>query len=234
MEGCCLPSSHDTAYPRLKSSLSEKELKELFTPTAEEFDLAHSVGHNTAMRIAFLVLLKTFQRLGYFLPLHKAPRQIAEHISMIYGVHYEAMEWEAYDGSGARHRHIARICEYLGVRHFDETARRILSRTIQQAALLREDLVDIINIAIEELVRQRYELQAFRTLRDEAQRARAAINREFFDRVCRALGEDRCLMIDRLLEVDGVDKKSLWRSLDWGSFFSSRLQRLETPCKYRW
>jgi TnpA family transposase len=213
MEGCCLPSIHDTAYPRLKSSLSEKELKELFTPTAEEFDLAHSVGHNTAMRIAFLVLLKTFQRLGYFLPLHKAPRQIAEHISMIYGVHYEAMEWEAYDGSGSRHRHIARICEHLGVRHFDETARRILSRTIQQAALLREDLVDIINIAIEELVRQRYELPAFRTLRDEAQRARAAINREFFDRVCRALGEDRCLMIDRLLEVDGLDKKSLWRSL---------------------
>jgi hypothetical protein len=62
-------------------------------------------------------------------------------------------------------------------------------------------------------VRQRYELPAFRTLRDEAQRARAAINREFFDRVCRALGEDRCLMIDRLLEVDGVDKKSLWHSL---------------------
>jgi Domain of unknown function (DUF4158) len=129
------------------------------------------------MRIAFLVLLKTFQRFGYFLPLHKAPRQIAEHISMIYGVHYEAMEWEAYDGSGARHRHIARICDYLGVRHFDETARRILSRTIQQAAFLREDLVDIINIAIEELVRRRYELPAFRTLRDEAQRARAAINR---------------------------------------------------------
>ena len=60
---------------------------------------------------------------------------------MIYGVHYEAMEWEAYDGSGSRHRHIARICEHLGVRHFDETARRILSRTIQQAALLHEDLI---------------------------------------------------------------------------------------------
>jgi Domain of unknown function (DUF4158) len=94
------------------------------------------------------------------------------------------------------------------VRHFDETARRILSRTIQQAALLREDLVDIVNIAIEELVRRRYELPAFRRLRDEARRARAAINREFFDRVCRALGEGRCLMIDRLLEVDGVDKCS--------------------------
>ncbi len=74
------------------------------------------------------------------------------------------MEWEAYDGSGARHRHIARIREYLGVKKFDETAHSILSATVRQAALLREDLVDIINIVIEELVRRRYELPPFPTL----------------------------------------------------------------------
>ena len=66
-----MPSIHDTAYPRLKSSLSEKELNEIFTPTAEEFDLAHSIAKSTPLKIVFLVLLKTFQRLGYFLPLHK-------------------------------------------------------------------------------------------------------------------------------------------------------------------
>jgi hypothetical protein len=107
-----MPSIHDTAYPRLKSSLSEKELNEIFTPTAEEFDLAHSVAQSIPLRIVFLVLLKTFQRLGYFLPLHKAPRQIAERISLIYGVHYEAMEWEVYDASGSRYRFIARIREH--------------------------------------------------------------------------------------------------------------------------
>jgi Domain of unknown function (DUF4158) len=63
--GCPLPTIHDTAYPRLKSSVSEKELNEIYTPTADEFDLAHSLSHSTAMRIGFLVLLKTFQRLGY-------------------------------------------------------------------------------------------------------------------------------------------------------------------------
>ena len=110
-----MPSIHDTAYPRLKSSLSEKELNEIFTPTAEEFDLAHSVAQSIPLRIVFLVLLKTFQRLGYFLPLHKVPRQIAERISLIYGVHYEAMEWEVYDASGSRYRFIARIREHLGI-----------------------------------------------------------------------------------------------------------------------
>jgi hypothetical protein len=88
-----LPTIHETAYPRLKCSVSEKELNEIYTPTADEFDLAHSLTLSTAMRIGFLVLLKTFQRLGYFMPEHKIPRLIAERISLIYGVHYEAMEW---------------------------------------------------------------------------------------------------------------------------------------------
>lgn len=208
-----MPTIHDTAYPRLKSSISEKELNEIYTPTAEEFDLVHSLTRSIAMRIAFLVLLKTFQRLGYFIPLHKAPRPIAEHISLIYGVNYEAMEWEAYDGSGACHRHIAQIRKHLGVRKFNETAHSILSASMRQAALLRDDLVDIINIVIEELVRRRYELPPFPVLREEAQRTRTATNREFFERVSRILGKDRRRTIDRLLEVDGPERRSLWQSL---------------------
>ena len=46
-----MPTIHDTAYPRLKSSISEKELNEIYTPTADEFDLAHSLTNSTAMRI---------------------------------------------------------------------------------------------------------------------------------------------------------------------------------------
>jgi hypothetical protein len=57
-----LPTIHDTAHPRLKSSISEKELNEIYTPTVDEFDLAHSLTNSTAMRIGFLVMLKTFQR----------------------------------------------------------------------------------------------------------------------------------------------------------------------------
>jgi hypothetical protein len=178
-----------------------------------QFELAHSLIHSTAMRIGFLVLLKTFQRLGYFIPAHKAPRQIAEHISLICGVHYEVMEWEAYDASGARYGHIARIREYLGVRKFDETAQAVLSVAVRQAAFLRENLVDIINIVIEGMVRRRYELPSFPVLREEAKKARAAVRHAFFERVSRALGNEQCRTIDRLLEADGIDKRSLWQSL---------------------
>jgi len=111
------------------------------------------------------------------------------------------------------YRHIAQICEYLRVRKFDETAQAALAAAVRQAALLREDLVDTINIVIEELVRRRYESPYFPVLREEAKKARAAVSRDFFERVSRALGKERFRTIDRMLEADGIDKISLWQSL---------------------
>jgi TnpA family transposase len=229
-----LPSVHDTAYPRLKSSFSEKELNAIFTPTAEELALAHEIAPSTALRICFLILLKTFQRLGYFLPLHKVPRQVAEHLSIMYGVHYEAMEWEAYDASGSRYRHIALIREHLSVRGFNNIARQILVESVRQSAQLKEDLADLINIAIEELIHHRYELPGFSTLLDEAQRARAEVNRFIYNGVSLALGNERRRRIDDLLETDPLNKRSLWHSLklDPGAPTLTQLRRL--VARLRW
>jgi hypothetical protein len=171
-----LPAIHDTAYPRLKSSVSAQELAAAYTPTAEEVVLAHDFAKDTRNRICFLVLLKTFQRLGYFELLHKIPPLIAEHIALLYGVHHGALEWEAYDGSGTRRRHVAFIREHLSIKPFDDASRKLLSESVRQAARVKEDTADIINIAIEELIRQRYELPGFTTLLAEAQRGKAEIN----------------------------------------------------------
>ncbi len=134
MEGHRLPSVHDTAYPRLKSYFSEDELSSIFTPTAEDIALAHSVAKSTGLRIAFLVLLKTFQRLGYFPPLHKVPRQVAERISLLFGVHYDAVEWTAYDASGSRYRHIDAVRKHLGVKSFSDMAVKLRQRGVTQAS----------------------------------------------------------------------------------------------------
>jgi hypothetical protein len=204
---------HDTAYPRLKSHFSKQELSSVVTPAASEVESAHSVAKSTSLRIAFLVLLKCFGRLGYFPQLHKVPRQLAEYISLFYGVHYEAVEWQAYDASGSRYRHIDAIRSHFGIRRFDENAQQVLSSTMREAALLRQDLADIINIAIEELIRQRYELPGFRTLADEAQRIRTSVSRSIYDRICSALGESRRELIDKLLEVEAAGRRALWHQL---------------------
>jgi hypothetical protein len=53
------------------------------------------------------------------------------------------------------------IRSYVGVSAYDATARKIVTNASLAASRTRDDLADIINVAIEELVRQRCELPAF-------------------------------------------------------------------------
>jgi TnpA family transposase len=208
-----VPDIHETAYPRLKSSFSDKELYEFYTPSADDLALASEVTKGAGPKICFLILLKTFQRLGYFVFLQDVPKPIAEHISLLFGVHHGALEWAAYDESGSRRRHVSVIRDHLGVKPFDGMAQQLAEAAFRAISHTREDLTDLINAAIEELVRQRYELPAFRTLVDAARRIRAEINRQYYHSVYVALGKQRRQTIDDLLLTDGANRRSLWQSV---------------------
>jgi len=58
-------SIEHTAYPRLKRTLTPKELDQIYTPTPAELLLARRTAKRTVATLGFLVHLKVFQRLGY-------------------------------------------------------------------------------------------------------------------------------------------------------------------------
>lgn len=229
-----MPSAYETAYPRLKSSVSDEELNQCYAPTADDLALASQVAKGTGPKICFLVLLKTFQRLGYFVRLPDVPRPIAEHISLLFGVHYEALEWEAYDESGTRRRHVAAIREHFGINPYDQTAQRFVDQVLRSVAQTREDLSDLVNAATEELIRRRYELPGFRTLLDAARNARTEINRHYYACVRAALGLRGCERIDELLLTDDGKQISLWQTMkiDRGAATLAQFRRL--VARLRW
>lgn len=61
---------HETAYPRIRSNLSDRELEELYTPTSDDLSFIHRSTKSSVAAFGGLVLLKTFQRLGYFGMVH--------------------------------------------------------------------------------------------------------------------------------------------------------------------
>lgn len=66
-----------TAYPRFGSHPSAGELARLYTPTLRELDLARRATRGGEGRqLAFLVMLKGFQRLGYFPKTAEAPSAV--------------------------------------------------------------------------------------------------------------------------------------------------------------
>ncbi len=50
---------HESAYPRLKSSHSERELGEIYSPTSLELAFVIEKRKNTTARFVLLLLLKT-------------------------------------------------------------------------------------------------------------------------------------------------------------------------------
>jgi hypothetical protein len=179
-------SPTDTAYPVLKPNPSERELNDISIPTLWELAFVGDRTREPVPTIGLLLLLKTFQRIGYFVRLDAVPPAVVRHVSKAAGYENVPAGLSAYDASTARHRHMVLARSWLGVTPFGREARRVMVEASVRASRVREDLADIINTAIEELVRQRFELPAFSALMRAARTARATVNR---GRVSDAIGE---------------------------------------------
>ena len=69
------------------------------------------------------------------------------------------------------------IRDYAGVKAWGEDAQEAMEKSSEEAGRTLEDIADIINVILEQLVRQRFELPAFLVLQRAAQHARAVANR---------------------------------------------------------
>jgi Domain of unknown function (DUF4158) len=205
-----MPYVTDTAYPRLKAHPTAKELDEIYTPNLFEMVFAEERTRQPAPHVGLLLLLKTFQRLGYFVPYAEIPPPIVSHIARCAGYSVVPEGMVAYDASTARDRHMALVRAFIGVTAYGSAARKIMVEASLEAARTRDDLADIINVAIEELVRQCYELPAFGTLLKIARAARARVNRHYQTEVCDRLEATARARLLTLLTRAAGDLRSPW------------------------
>lgn len=200
----------DSAYPRLKSHPNEAELDTLFTPTLAEMAFALKQTRRPGPRVALLVLLKTFQRLGYFPRFADVPLAMIKHIAAAAECPEVGGEIRVYDHSTYRMRQMNQVRVFLSVSAFDDAARRLVVEASVAAARTRDDLADIINIAIEELVRHRYELPAFSTLARIARTARSTVNRGFHRRIAASLTHATKARLQQLLQRPVDESGAPW------------------------
>lgn len=195
-----MSSIHETAYPRFKPELTQRELDDIYTPSEDELAFARSNGRTIPARLSLLILLKTVQRLGYFVKLFEVPPLIISHIakslnSRIISKH----DLHDYEQAGPRQRLLDLIRNYLDIKSIvDETAAIVLSVALQ-AAETKQELSDIVNVIIEELVRQRYELPGFSTLVRAARQARSKVNGNYYKSLCDQLSQEEKHEFDDML-----------------------------------
>jgi TnpA family transposase len=110
-----VPTRAETAYPRLKNYVTSRELTEIYTPTQEELTLANQYTKKGATKLGFLVKLKTFQRLGYFVDSNIVPSAIVSQIIKCTQLSVLPSCLTSYEQSKTRKRHIALIREFQSV-----------------------------------------------------------------------------------------------------------------------
>jgi len=208
-----VPTVQETAYPRLKSYISARDLTTIYTPQPHEIALAKKVTRGDVALLGFLALLKTFQRLGYFTALGQVPNAITEHIATFTGTTAVLSELPGYDISGTRFRHIPIIRQFLHVQPYGKEARLVMLLALREAARTKEDLADLINVAIEELVRKKYELPAFDTLVRAARHVRASVYHQFYRQVDDARSAVEKAGMESLFVVEIETRFTPWNTL---------------------
>ena len=206
---------HETAYPQLRADPTERELADLYTPTEEEKVLAADVGKRPLLRVAALIHLKVFQRLGYFLPLAEVPQAIREHVTKHAGIARTptAADLKRFEASGSRAGVFSALRRHLNVRPLNPAGYAWLDVVADSAAETKHAVADIINVMLEELVHHRYELPAFSTLDRMAFRAREKSNNGYFSAIAGQLTAPAKALIDGLLKPSTTEPVSPWQML---------------------
>lgn len=147
-----------------------------------------------------MILLKVYQRLGYFPKPETIPGAIIGHIRSALKLNADLVP----DIASPRtlYRYHAAIRAHLEVRSEGKLIRHIAAQAMGAAAQVMESPADLISAAVEVLVKEQCELPAFTTLERMARRVRTLVHRGIYRGIASKLSDDQAAALLRLLEVD--------------------------------
>jgi len=223
-----LAGINETAYPRFKSIITENDLENVYTPTSQEILYANEVTRNQKNKVQFLIMLKSFQRLGYSINIVDVPKAIIKHIANIMGMYHEEFEFEKYDKSITRLKHLDFIRKFLNIKSYGKEAKHIAIKAAADASKTKDNDADIINIVIDELIHQRFELPAFSTLIRLSRKVRHAIYTAYYKHIYNNINDETKKLIDNLFSNNQSDTTTGWNILkeDPGKLTSESLSQV--------
>lgn len=197
-------------YPELPHPITRDDLQRLFTPSYAERLWAPTIASTASSQVALLVQLKVFQTIGRFVQAADIPSVVVEHVARRLGVDLGAAPAFA-DRTLYRHRSVIR--HHLGVIPWGPKGRAIAVEAMRKSARVRTDPADIVNAAIDALVRHQVELPLVSALRRLAGTAYTQINTLQYKAVGSPLSTRQRSALEALLVVDPHTQKSPFAAL---------------------
>ena len=135
MEAIAITVISRTAYPQFKRYPSNKELHELYTPTVEEIEFVTSRTRSKTGLLGLMVMLKSFQRLGYFTHPELVPQPIIIHLRTCLRLNYQVPPVPSL--RSIRYYQEA-IREYLNISPYNNLGQELAAVAIRDAAFVRD------------------------------------------------------------------------------------------------
>ena len=200
-----------TAYPRFKRMITTRELADSFTPSNEEIEWARDMTLSDPHLLALTVWLKSYQRLGYFPKLDEVPQVVVEHVREALRLPADVVAEVDATRTAKRHREFVRT--RLGVKYNAAKARILAEEAIRAAAQAKDNPADLINVALDMLIRQGCELPGYTTLDEATKTIRTQVNRGFFTATAARIGPAHRAGLERLMVVDPATRRSAFDAL---------------------
>ena len=109
-----MASIERTAYPQFKRNPVVRELVVAYTPTDAELTFIADNARQPGHRLILAILLKSFQRLGYFPAIDEVPAGVIRHLRN--ALRFRVQIKPADIAPNKRYRYFQRIRAYLQVR----------------------------------------------------------------------------------------------------------------------
>ena len=172
-----------------------------------QFCRINTRGHQ--QRLTLLTLLKAHQYLGYLPNTSTVPKSLRCYLSTQLGFSKELELIEPTESNKKTfYRYRKAIRRFLEVLPWSAQAITILQDTIKKAALSMSNPPDLVNVAIEKLIEQRYELPAFSTLDRMVSHLRHEVHLELYKKLNATLSLKQREALDKLLEVNEGDTQT--------------------------
>lgn len=205
-----MASIERTVYPRLKKSFTNSELEDYYTPIQEEIYFVKNHAKGDEPQLHLLILLKTFQKLGYFPAIEDVPTEVVNHLISALRLNSNSLPLVS---KNTVTKHQSAIRSFLKVKVFDRIGRKILTRAVFVAAKTMDNPADLINVAVEELIKERFELPAFSTIDNRVRKLRNWVNRRLFSQIANRLSPTELAVLDNLLVSDQKTFRSSFNRL---------------------
>lgn len=191
-----------TAYPRFKKAFSRAELVRLFELQPEEKTFVESTAKKRRRRLTLAVLLKCQQYLGYSPPMNTVPQQVQRYLVHQFGI--EGKHTLLPDNAENKPTYSLMrqaIRDFLQIRPYSEGGEAAVRAQVEASAYTMSAPTDLINVAIEMLIQQRFELPAFSTLERLVNHVRTEVHESLFARSTADLSPAEIAQLESLLQV---------------------------------